>query len=65
MVFTAVLGCNPHVGTALSLCRVAQTLKRPQQLGATNVARLLHAAMISSRTKCNLMMFGRSIVSSK
>lgn len=55
----------PDVRSALPNSDIAETPKCPSQLPAADIARQLHAAMISSRTKWRRIKLGRSMVSSK
>ena len=65
MMFPMFQSRDSNMGSPLSNVGIAESPKRAQKFLAAHIAGELHAAMISSRTKCSRIMLGRSMVSSK
>ena len=58
MMFAILLGAEPDVGTILTDALIAEFLEGLDELRPVDIARGLHAARTSSRTKCNRIILG-------
>jgi hypothetical protein len=65
VILAVALGCHSDVRSLLPSRFIPQNSLRFDQSRSIDVPRQIHAASISSRTKCRRMIFGNSIVSSK
>ena len=65
VMFAVALGGHADMRTALPIHCLAKQAQRLDQIRPGHVARQLHRAKTSSRTKWRRMTFGASIVSSK
>ena len=62
VVFAFFQCCNANMLSALLWVTVAEFAQGLDQISPGNIARKFHLAKISSRTKCNRMILGASIV---